>query len=132
MTARKPPGVSWENWAERQIREGIERGEFDQLPGAGKPIPGLDAPHDELWWVKEKLRREDVTSLPPTLAVRKELEDALAEIAAAASEETVRSIAETINHRIRHVNRYAASGPPSSVMPLDIERVLERWRERRG
>ena len=33
MTERKPPGVSWETWIDRQIREGMERGDFDGLAG---------------------------------------------------------------------------------------------------
>jgi len=132
MTSRKPPGVSWESWTERQIREGIERGEFDGLAGAGRPIEGLDRPHDDLWWVKEKLRREDVSALPPTLAVRKELETARAAIAEATSEATVRDIVATINVRIRTVNRLATSGPPSTLMPLDVEQVVQRWRDGRG
>ena len=68
MTERKPFGVSWETWIDRQIREGMERGDFDHLPGHGQPIRGLDRPDDELWWVREKLRREGVSFLPPTLA----------------------------------------------------------------
>ena len=59
---RQRPGEGMEglveSLAERQIREGIERGEFDALPGAGKPLEGVDGPHDELWWVKAKMRRE--------------------------------------------------------------------------
>jgi hypothetical protein len=58
MTERKPAGVPWESWIDRQIRRAEERGEFDDLPGAGRPIPDLDKPFDELWWVKDKLRRE--------------------------------------------------------------------------
>ena len=58
---------------------GQERGEFDNLPGAGKPIPGLDA-DDELWWVKQHLRRENLGYLPPTLALRKEVEQVLAAV----------------------------------------------------
>ena len=61
MTERKPPGVSWESWIERQIREAQERGEFDNLPGAGKPIEGLEGPHDELWWLKRMLEREQLS-----------------------------------------------------------------------
>jgi hypothetical protein len=76
VTDRKPPGVNWETWIDRQIREGMERGDFDGLPGHGKPIADLDRPHDELWWVRDKLRREGVSYLPPTLALRKDLEDA--------------------------------------------------------
>jgi hypothetical protein len=126
---RKPPGVSWETWVERQIREGIERGEFDDLPGKGKPIPDLDRSHDELWWVRKKLKQEKVSYLPPTLAVRKERDDALEQIAAARREVDVRRIVEEINARIRYVNSHNATGPPSTVMPLDVDEVLERWRE---
>ncbi len=71
MTQRKPTGLGWESWIDRQIREAEERGEFDDLPGAGEPLPGLDKPFDELWWVKDKLRREGLTYMPPSLAVRR-------------------------------------------------------------
>jgi hypothetical protein len=128
MVERRPTLADWENSVERQIREGIERGEFDNLPGAGKPLVGLDGPHDEEWWVKEKLRREQVSYLPPALAVRKELEVALERIAAATSEDTVRRIVMEINERIVHVNSQTTSGPPSSLMPLDVDLVVERWR----
>ena len=77
MTERKPAGVSWESWVEEQIRDAMERGEFDDLPGARKPLPGIDRPHDDMWWVREKLKRENLSFLPPALAVRKELEEVL-------------------------------------------------------
>jgi hypothetical protein len=128
VTDRKPPGVSWETWIDRQIREGMERGAFDGLPGHGKPIGDIDRPHDELWWVRDKLRREGVSYLPPTLALRKDVEDARAAIATATSEAVVRDILEQINERIRTTNRQATSGPPSNLMPLDVERAVEEWR----
>ena len=130
MTERKPPGIGFQTWVERQIREAMERGEFDNLPGAGKPIPDLDKPHDELWWVKQKLRREQLSYLPPTLAVRKEADDALAAASRARSERDVRRIVVAINAKIREANSKAASGPPLNLMPFDVERVVRRWRER--
>ncbi|NND85396.1 MAG: DUF1992 domain-containing protein [Acidimicrobiia bacterium] len=50
-----------ESVTERKIREAEERGAFDQLPGAGAPIPGDDLHLDAGWWAKERLRefRED-------------------------------------------------------------------------
>jgi hypothetical protein len=132
MTERKPPGVSFETWVERQIREATERGEFDNLPGAGKPIADLDKPHDELWWVKEKLRRENLSYLPPTIALRKEAEDALLAASQAASEAQVRRIVADINRKILEGNRKAASGPPLNLMPFDVERVVRTWRDRRA
>jgi hypothetical protein len=132
MTERKPPGVSFETWVERRIREATERGEFDNLPGAGKPIADLDKPHDELWWVRQKLRRENLTYLPASIALRKEAEGALLAAARAGSEQEVRRIVADINAKIVEGNRKAASGPPPNLVPFDVERVVRGWRERRA
>ena len=132
MTERKPPGVGFGAWVERQIREAAERGAFDNLPGAGKPIADLDKPHDELWWVKDKLRRENLCYLPPTIALRRRAEDALAAAYQARSEDQVRRIVADINARIVDGNRKAASGPPLNLMPFDVERVVRTWRKRQG
>jgi hypothetical protein len=129
---RKPKGPTWESWVEQQIRVGIERGEFENLPGTGKPLEGItpsgvDSHHDEDWWLKAKLRRERLSYLPPTLAVRKELEEAREAIARASNESAVRRIVDDINARIRDVNRRGADGPPSTVVPLDVEAVIAKW-----
>jgi hypothetical protein len=128
VDSRKPPGVSWESWVERQIREGIERGEFEGLPGEGEPIADIDRPRDELWWVRQKLAREQVAYLPPTLQIRKDREDALRRVDAATSEAAVRAIVEDINQRIARVNSTELVGPPSTVAKLDVDEVLSRWR----
>jgi hypothetical protein len=128
MTERKPPGVTWESWIDRQIREGMERGEFDNLSGVGKPLPGIDGTRDDDWWLKATLRREELSFLPPTLAVRKELDESLAAIDRATDESAVRQIVAAINERIRTVNSTATSGPATSLMPLDLDAVVSRWR----
>jgi hypothetical protein len=132
MTERKPPGVSFESWIERQIREAADRGEFDNLPGAGKPIADLDRPYDESWWIKQKLHREHVSYLPPTLSLRKEAEDALARASQARSEPDVRQIVADINEKILEAIRKPPSGPPLNLVPFDIERVVREWREQHG
>lgn len=129
MTKRKPSSVSWESWIDQVIEEGRQEGAFDNLPGTGRPIASLDRPRDEDWWVKQKLRDEGASFLPPTLALRKEVEEARAQMAAARSEAEVRNLVEEINHRIRTVNRMATSGPPSNLMPLDADRAVARWHE---
>jgi Domain of unknown function (DUF1992) len=131
MTERKPPGTGFATWVERQIREATERGEFDNLPGAGKPIPDLDKPHDDEWWVRQKLRRENFAWLPPTFALRKEAEEALLATSRAGSEDEVRRIVADINAKIVEGNRKAASGPPLNLTPFDVERVVRSWREGR-
>lgn len=49
--------------AENRILEAIEDGRFDNLAGAGKPIPDIDEPYDPLWWVKKWIRREGLSRL---------------------------------------------------------------------
>jgi Domain of unknown function (DUF1992) len=128
MTRRKPRGSDWESWIDRQIREAEERGEFDDLPGAGRPIPDLDKPFDELWWVRNKLRQEGLSYMPPSVAMRKEAHDALGAAMRARSETEVRKIIADINDRIREANRKTISGPALMLVPFDVERVVRDWR----
>jgi len=51
------PTDLYESLSERLIREAIEAGEFDDLPGAGKPLPDAGMADDDLWWVREWLKR---------------------------------------------------------------------------
>ena len=120
-----------EKHIDRLIREAQERGEFDNLPGAGKPIPDLDKPHDELWWVKKLLEREEISLAPATLRLRKEVEEAIAKIRAAATEAEVLRLVAEINAAIAKANARAATGPPTDIAPLDPEEALRRWRARR-
>lgn len=131
MASRKPPGMQWESWIDKVISEGRERGEFDGLAGAGKPLPDLDKPHDEMRWVRSKLEREGVSYLPPTLALRKDREDTLARLEAESSEARARQLLEELNGRIRAINSRSIDGPPSTVMPVDVEAVIAEWREAR-
>jgi hypothetical protein len=128
MTEQKPPNVTWESWIERKIRESIERGEFADLPGSGQPIPDLRRPYDELWWLRKKLREEQLSIDPPALALRKEVDEARTRIAAAGSEAEVRRLVARINERIVYVNSHATFGPPTELVPLDVERIVAEWR----
>jgi hypothetical protein len=132
MTEQKPPGVSWETWIERKIRESMEQGEFDNLPGRGQPIPDLARPYDELWWLRKKLRDEQLSIDPPTLVLRREYHDTLAQIADARSEGDVRRLVAAINERIIYVNSHTTFGPPSDLVPLNVERVVAEWRAAQG
>ncbi|MDQ8702471.1 DUF1992 domain-containing protein [Streptomyces sp. LHD-70] len=131
MTERKPPAVSFESWVDRQIREAEQRGDFAELPGIGRPLPGLDRPYDEQWWLKEKMRRENISVLPPALALRKEAEDALAAAEAAPTEATARRILTEINKKITSMLLRPPPGPPLGIKPYDVEDVLARRRTAR-
>ena len=124
---------AYESWVERQIREATERGEFDNLPGAGQPIPGLDGRDDEDWWLKAFLEREQVSPpLPTSLALRKEIAQLQETLADVPDEQSVREIVDDLNARIRDFHRRPPDGPPIVVAPVDVAVVVAAWRERRG
>jgi hypothetical protein len=131
--ARKPSGISWERWIERQITEAIERGDFDGLPGAGRPIRDVDARRGELSWIRDKLRREGAAPPPPpAIQIRIDVDAALGSLGSLATEDEVRSLVEHLNDRIRTVNRTTITGPPTTLGPMPVEEVLERWRRARA
>ncbi|MEV7544478.1 DUF1992 domain-containing protein [Streptomyces sp. NPDC089915] len=132
MTERKPPGVSFESFVDRQIREAAERGEFARLPGLGKPLASLDAPYDELWWIKGKLHREGFSALPPALALRKEAEDAREAALAAPTERRARELLAGVNEKIRTALRRPPPGPPLNLTEFDVEAVLAERRTTRS
>ncbi|AJE40487.1 DnaJ family domain-containing protein [Streptomyces nodosus] len=133
MTERKPPGVSFESFVDKQIRDAQARGEFAHLPGAGKPAPALtETVYDELWWIKSKMAREGLAVLPPSLALRKEAEDTLAAAAVAPSERMVRRLIEGVNVKIREMMSKPPPGPPLGLKPYDVEEIVRDWHKRRS
>ena len=128
MTERKPPQTSWESWIEAQIRVAREQGAFDNLPGAGKPLPNLDQAHDPLWWVKQLIQREKVSDLPPLRKVEKEL----AVIEKLPDEASVRDRVAALNVEIAKINATVVEGPPTRLTILDVDKVVARWRQIRS
>ena len=132
MTERKSPGKSWDSWIEELIQREKDAGGFDGLEGKGKPIPGLDAPYDPLWWVKKLMEREKLSVLPLALEVRAKVERGLEEVWRARDEQHVRAKVKDINAAIAQANRTTAEGPPTNLSPLDVETVLAEWRRRQN
>ncbi len=124
---KRKDGETLERYAERLIREAQEAGEFDELP-RGKPLPLTGGPLPEAWWAKEKLKREGLSDLPPSIAIRHEAEAVIAAIARETDERLVRERLETLNARIRKLNATHVAGPPTTLGPLDVEAVVLRWR----
>ena len=132
MTERKPPGTSWETWIEAQIRVAREQGAFDNLPGAGKPIPNLGQEYDPLWWVKQLVQREQVSMLPPSLELLRKVETELAAIEKLHDEATVRRRVAALNVEIAKVNATVVEGPPTRLGTLDVDQVVAQWRRSRS
>ena len=135
MTERKPPGVSFETWVEHQISQGVQRGDFDDLPLAGKPLPRRSPDETVYDWVIEKARKENLDvfgMLPPGLALRKEREDLPRRAAALPSEAAVRALVEDYNTRVQAFWRRPQESRWSPVPGLaDVDGVVEGWRSTR-
>jgi hypothetical protein len=122
----------YESPVERQIREAQERGEFDNLPGAGRPLPGHGGTDDENWWIRDWIRRENLTGLAPTsLKVRKEAEHLMRRLAGESSERSVRAVVTDLNERILRVRRGLVEGPPVVLATFDVDEVVDAWRRGR-
>ena len=132
MTQRKPPGTSWESWIDTQIRTAMEDGAFDNLPGAGKPLPNYGQEFNPLWWVKQLVQREQVNVLPPALELLRKVETELAAIEKLEDEAAIRRHLAALNVEIAKVNATVVEGPPTRLSPLNVEQVVTRWRQTRS
>lgn len=118
-----------ESRIEQRIREAQESGAFDDLPGAGKPLPGRGEPYDEDWWVRDFVSREGLAGDPAALiAVVAEVADLPARVDRLAAEGAVRAYVEDLNDRIVRARRGLAEAELSTV---EVERVVRGWRARR-
>ena len=125
----------WESPVEKQIREAQERGEFDNLPGAGKPLDLSDS-GDPDWWVKRFAARENLDlggALPGALALRKEAAGYPEALADVRTEANVREIIEDYNRRVLADRLRPAVGnlPPMLAKTLDVDEMVDRWRSLR-
>jgi hypothetical protein len=134
MTERKPAGMPFESWVDRQISQAMKEGKFDDLPGLGKPIPDLLKPETELDYVAKIARREGLEGslfLPPALALAKEREDLPERLAREWDEARVRALVEDLNARIRRERVKPQEGPPFRVRDVDVEQAVAQWRAAR-
>src|SRR5262249_23154217 len=106
---------------------------FDNLPGAGKPLTGLDGRHDPDWWIRRKIEREQLTGLgPPALTLRVEDRELDAKLDALHREDDVREVLEDFNRRVTNAAAHPQGGPPVITKRRDIEPEVRAWRERRA
>src|SRR5690242_2841330 len=125
----------WESPVERAIREAQERGEFDNLPGTGKPLRSLGDPErdDPDWWVKQLAEREHLDlsgALSPPLALRKEAATFPGSLLDLRTEASVRAVLEDYNHRVKTDRLRPGTGASFPIWaPLvDVDAMVEQWR----
>ena len=119
-------------WVDLQVRRSIERGDFDDLPGAGKPLK-LPAQHDPDWWVKGLIEREKISGVaPPAIGLRREDAELEATIDREVREEGVRRVVDEFNRRVIEARRQLQGGPPVVTRLRDADTEVRAWRERRA
>jgi hypothetical protein len=134
MTERKPPEMSFPSWIDQQIAEAERRGAFDNLPGAGKPIPDRGEADYLQLWLRDYLAREGVSAeelLPTPLKLRKEIERLAGTVQEVRSEQEVRETVRDLNRRIMEW-RLSPVGPPIFVPLVDEEKAVGGWRDRQA
>ncbi|WP_379179746.1 MULTISPECIES: DnaJ family domain-containing protein [unclassified Nocardioides] len=120
------------SWVDQQVRVAMAKGEFDNLPGAGKPIKDLGRQHDPDWWLKKLVEREQIALLPPSVQLRKEDAELDARLDTLNVEAEVRREVEEFNARVIAARYRPPEGPPLITMPREVDVEVERWRERRA
>ena len=110
-----------ESFIDRQIREAMERGEFDDLPGAGKPIPGAGRPYEPNWWVRSFLERE--RSEDRRRADYQRIEARLGALWALGSEGAVRGAVGLLNAEVAELDAGA-----DRLEPFDVESAVTAWK----
>jgi hypothetical protein len=130
MTERKPPEVTFGSWVDQQIDEAAKRGAFDNLPGAGKPLPNRGEAAGDAW-LREYLRREGVSAeelLPTPLKLRKEIGRLADSVQGLRSEQEVREVVAGLNRRIIEWRKIPL-GPPIFLPLVNTETMVGKWRE---
>lgn len=124
----------WESLADKRIREAMERGEFDNLKGAGRPLPSIDKPYDPDWWINALVERENLDlsgAMHPTMALRAEAKRMPTEVRDLPTEDAVRRVVADFNRRVLHDRLRPATGTqmPPIAPTVDADEMVAHWRE---
>jgi hypothetical protein len=120
-------------YVDLQIQQAVERGDFDDLPGLGKPLPDIGHDHDPDWWLKQLIEREQITGvLPPALQLRTDDAQLDERLDRMATEREVRAELEDFNDRVRKARIQPLGGPPMITQERDVDADVERWASRRA
>ena len=124
----------FESLLDRRIRAAQERGEFDDLPGAGKPLASDSMPYRPDWWLNQVVEREKAGAyaIPPALALRKIADELRRGAVECRSEREVRAAVTDYNERADHQRTLPQEGPAVVLPTLDEDALVAGWRRARS
>ena len=97
--------AQWESAVDQQIREAHERGDFDNLPGRGRPLPS--EPWDDDWGLAHHILRQAGETLP-WISLARDIESAQAKLDALLRDAVSVPYAEQARARQRYLREAAA------------------------
>ena len=137
---RMQVGPDWETLIERQIREAMEAGQFNDLPYQGEPLPNDDNPYAGEWGLAWHLLRNAGVA-PPWIEADKEVRrllerrDAIVTRGASASPTGRRRDRAELERLVVEANaaiaRLNAEAPTDGQRrrPLELEQELARYED---
>jgi len=116
----------YEKIVEQRIREAVEKGEFDNLPGKGKPIPLEDDSHvpEELRLAYKLLKNADC--LPPELMEKKEILQMEDMLAAIPDEKERYKLIKKINFKIMKLNVMGKKSPLLEEKQIYYKKLIDK------
>jgi hypothetical protein len=116
-----PTDRSVPDWSERPvgaveqaIRDAIERGEFENLPGAGKPLPDADKPYDPDWWARRYVNQARTQDAADEL--RRTIRAELPRLRTMPDREAASSRIAQLNRMVVEINE--AISPDQQIEPI--------------
>jgi hypothetical protein len=113
---------------ERRIVEAMQRGEFDNLPGAGKPLH-IEPPspvNPDLWWALKIMRQANV--VPDEIRYRKNIDRLVRLLEQTDDEGRAIEIVRQLNAEIRQLNGMGTNVIPTTLTTFDEADVIARRR----
>jgi hypothetical protein len=120
--------------AEIAIQQAMRRGDFENLPGAGKPLSGINpnGRHDPDWWMRRKIEREQLRGIgPAAYTLRTEDAELDAKLDGLHRADDVRAVLDDFNLRVIEARRQLLGGPPVVTTPRDVDAEVAAWEQRR-
>jgi hypothetical protein len=115
---------------EQRIREAQEKGEFDNLPGHGKPLNLDDDSHvpEDLRIAYKILKNADC--LPPELQEKKEIRQMEDLLASLPDEKERYKLIKKINFRVMKLNMMGRKSPLLEEQQIYYRKVIDKTKDR--
>jgi hypothetical protein len=120
----------YEKIVEQRIKEAMEKGEFDDLPGKGKPLPLEDDSHvpEDLRLAYKLLKNADC--LPPELLEKKEILQMEDMLAAIPDEKERYKLIKKINFKIMKLNVMGRRSPLLEEKQIYYKKLIDKIAEK--